>query len=140
MSGRTALHDFPVRSYKHSKSRKKRVFNRFFTIFDDFSDFFDFCYTYNFSLESRGELCDHSFCSEFSALSDGCIRNDVWQILLKVKNEASRIFKKVHGEVIFESFQYTAIDRELRELSKSLFTFDPAIRFHREKSMTKGGL
>ena len=47
--------------------------------------------------------------------------------------------KKSHGKVIFEIFQYTAIDRELRELSKSLFTFDPAIRFHREKSMTKGG-
>ena len=58
----------------------------------------------------------------------------------KSKNGASRISKKVHGDVIFESFQYTAIDRELRELSKSLFTFDPAIRFHREKSMTKGGL
>ena len=65
MSGRTALHDFPVRSYKYNKSRKKRVFNRFFTIFDDFSDFFDFCYAYNFSLESRGEPSDHSFCSEF---------------------------------------------------------------------------
>ncbi len=48
--------------------------------------------------------------------------------------------KKSHGAVIFESFQYTAIDRGLRELSKSLFTFDPAIGFHRKKPMTKGGL
>ncbi len=48
--------------------------------------------------------------------------------------------KTSHGEVIFEIFQYTVIDRELRDLSKSLFTFDPAIHFHRKKTMTKGGL
>ena len=40
-------------------------------------------------------------------------------------------------DVIVESFQYTAIDRELHELSESLFAFDPAIRFHTEKPMTK---
>ena len=39
MNGRMALHDFPMRSYKYNKSRKKRVFNRFFTIFHDFSTF-----------------------------------------------------------------------------------------------------
>jgi len=59
---------------------------------------------------------------------------------LKVKNGVLRIFKKSHSAVIFESFQYIAIDRGLRELSKSLFTFDPTSRFHRKKTMTKGGL
>ena len=48
--------------------------------------------------------------------------------------------KKSAGEVIFEIFQYTTIDRGLRELSKSLFTFDAEARFHRENLMTKGGL
>jgi hypothetical protein len=57
-------------------------------------------------------------------------------MFLKVKNGVLRIFKKSHGAVIFESFQYTAIDREL---SKSLFTFDPAIRFHRKKTNDKRG-
>jgi hypothetical protein len=91
MSGRAALHDFPVRSYEYDKSWKKRVFSRFFTIFDDFLGFFDFCHTHNFSLESRGEPRDHSFCLEFSALSDGCIRNDVGQLVSKVKNGGLRI-------------------------------------------------
>jgi hypothetical protein len=39
MSGRTALHGFPVRSYKYDKSRKKRLFSRFLMIFRIFSTF-----------------------------------------------------------------------------------------------------
>ena len=48
--------------------------------------------------------------------------------------------KKSAGEVIFEIFQYTAIDRGLRELLKSLLTFESGARFHRENPLTKGGL
>ena len=58
----------------------------------------------------------------------------------KSKRVSHAFSKKSAGEVIFKIFQYTAIDRELRELSKSLLTFDSAARFHRKNPMTKGGL
>ena len=51
------------------------------------------------------------------------------------------VFRKmVHNEVNVESLQHIGIDREPRELSKSLFIFDPNIRFHSKKTIAKGGL
>ncbi len=91
MSGRAALHDFPVRSYQYDKSRKNPKNHQKSWKIGWKHVFSNFCHTDNFSLESRGEPRDHSFCLEFSALSDGCIRNDVWQLVLKVKNGALRI-------------------------------------------------
>ena len=57
----------------------------------------------------------------------------------KSKMRSCVFSKTLHSEVTLKSLKYTALDRGLRELSESLFIFDPAIRFHRNKTMTKGG-